>query len=269
MTRVLVIGDVGGHADQLRAALAAAGVAGRIPAGLTVVQVGDLVDRGPDSPGVLRLVRRYLDEQPDRWIQLAGNHESQYLPGGTAFWPERLAAADADLLRTWWADGRLQVAAALRSSTSDDFLITHAGLTVGAWRALGSPDSAGLAARLLNDRPPLLWSDNLAAVNRDAGPFWAEAGWELHEPWLEYRGMVPFGQIHGHSALVRYQDQAWRCPGRVRQKSTVDWSARHTRTRVGGRLFIAVDPKHGRAGAPSWRPLELTDAEVLGQPVPS
>src|SRR5215470_18849911 len=110
--RVAVIGDVGGHADQLREALARLGTDGdeprlpggaqaepgfggaehppRLPEGLTVIQVGDLVDRGPDSTGVLDLVGRYLEEQPDQWIQLAGNHEAQYLPGGTPFWRERL-----------------------------------------------------------------------------------------------------------------------------------------------------------------------------------
>jgi hypothetical protein len=108
-------------------------------------------------------------------------------------------------------------------------------------------------------------------VDHAAGPLWAEAGWKLHEPWLEYYaagGFVPFGQVHGHSSLVRYADQTWRCPGRVWQRSTVDWKARHVTTRVGGRVFIGIDPKHGRYGAPAWAPLVLADATVLG-PVPT
>ena len=70
MGRIAVIGDVGGHLVQLEAALASLGasrVDHRLPDDLTVVQVGDLIDRGPDSAGVLDLVGRYLDSQPTQW----------------------------------------------------------------------------------------------------------------------------------------------------------------------------------------------------------
>ncbi|WFE98601.1 metallophosphoesterase [Micromonospora sp. WMMD964] len=43
-----------------------------------VIQVGDLIDRGPDSAGVLAFVWQRLADSR-RWIQLIGNHESQYL----------------------------------------------------------------------------------------------------------------------------------------------------------------------------------------------
>lgn len=90
MGRLAVIGDVGGHVDQLRWALDWLGTTdGRLPPDLVVVQVGDLVDRGPDSVGVLDVVARLLTEQPEQWIQLVGNHEVQYLPDGTVFWPDR------------------------------------------------------------------------------------------------------------------------------------------------------------------------------------
>jgi Calcineurin-like phosphoesterase len=268
MSRVAIIGDIGGHPDQLRQALAMAGVTDdRLPDDLTVVQVGDLVHRGSDSAGVLAIVRGYLDDQPDQWIQLAGNHESHYLPGGSSFWPEHLADADADLLRAWWTDGRLRVAAAVHIPDLGEVLITHAGLTVGAWQTLGEPPSAPAAAALLNQRPePLIWRGNGAEIDTAAGPLWAEAGWELYEPWMGYHaqgGLAPFSQVHGHSSIVSYRDRTWRCPGRVRQRATVDWQARQVRVRIGGRVFIGVDPKHGRGGAPQWRPLVLADADAL------
>jgi len=270
MAQVVLIGDVGGHPDQLRNALHALGAdpdGHGLPEDVTVVQVGDLVDRGPDSPGVLRLVRWYLDNQPERWIQLTGNHEAQYLPGGTEFWPERLADDDVDVLRSWWAEGRLRTAVAIREAGAEDLLITHAGLTVGAWRELGEPPTAALAARLLEERPtPLIFRGGGFGVDRAAGPFWAESGWELHEPWLEYYaggGFVPFGQVHGHSQPVRFADRTWRCPGRVRQRASVDWSARHVRVRIGGRIFSAIDPKHGVTGAAQWAPLVLDGARLL------
>jgi hypothetical protein len=64
MARVILIGDVGGHPDHVRAALSAAGAYPRVPDGTIVVQVGELVDRGPDSPGVLEMVDTYLRDQP-------------------------------------------------------------------------------------------------------------------------------------------------------------------------------------------------------------
>lgn len=270
MGRVIVIGDVGGFPDQLSAALIGAGARKkdlRLPADLTVIQVGDLVDRGPDSPGVLRIVADRLDDQPDQWIQLLGNHESQYLPGGDHFFPERLSKADARLLRTWWDDGRLRVAAAVRTADGDDYLLSHAGLTVACWQELGEPATAAAAARLLDERPePLLWRGFYTGTDGKSGPLWAEAGSELYGEWLSFHatgGFVPFGQIHGHSQVVGFRDRSWRCTGRIRQRATVDWEARHVRVRAGGRVLIGVDPKHGRNGAPSWRPLELDGATVL------
>jgi hypothetical protein len=53
------------------------------------------------------------------------------------------------------------------------------------------------------------------------------------------------------------------CEERVRQRSTVDWTARHTTTRIHGARFIGVDPRHGRYGAPQWAPLTLADAVLL------
>jgi hypothetical protein len=106
---------------------------GLLPPDLVVIQVGDLVDRGPDSSGVLDVVARMLAEQPLQWIQLVGNHEAQYLPGGALFWRDPLASADGD-----------------------ELLLTHAGLTLAGWQELGAPMSAAVAAAALNDRPELI-----------------------------------------------------------------------------------------------------------------
>lgn len=263
MARIAVVGDVGGHADQLRQALRELEVAsGHWPQDLVVIQVGDLVDRGPDSLGVLDTVASLLG---GRWVQLTGNHESQYLPGATPFWPEPLPPAGVEQLREWWANGRMQVAAAI-TTNGEEFLLTHAGLTVAAWQQLGSPVSAAQAADLLNGRPDLIWQMGAHARDEQAGPLWAESGAALHEPWMRYDGIVPFGQIHGHSTIVHFGQQRWRCEGRVRQRATVDWHARHVRVRIGGRLFIGVDPGHGVTGASSWQPLLLDDADIHATP---
>lgn len=169
MPRIVIVGDVGGCADQLeRVVLPLADDPDTV-----VIQVGDLVDRGPDSAGVLRLVGGRL--AAGRWVQLIGNHEAQYL-GGVRFWPEPLSEADAAVLRQWWLREWLRVAAAVRTAAGEELLLCHAGLTVDAWRLLGAPVTAGTAADLLNTRPePLLWDFD--------GPLWAEAGSRVYPSW--------------------------------------------------------------------------------------
>ena len=100
--RVAVIGDVGGHLAALRFELFRLGAdphTGTLPPGLTVVQVGDLVHRGPDSEGVVALVDRYLREQPGQWIQIVGNHEAFYLTEPMFHWRERVTEATAASIR--------------------------------------------------------------------------------------------------------------------------------------------------------------------------
>ncbi|MFZ5894374.1 MAG: metallophosphoesterase [Myxococcota bacterium] len=74
MSRTIVIGDVHGCVVELNELLSKVGVA----SGDQVVFVGDLVARGPDSRGVLRLVRE-LGAKAVR-----GNHEERLLAARTA-----------------------------------------------------------------------------------------------------------------------------------------------------------------------------------------
>ncbi|MEU7568519.1 polynucleotide kinase-phosphatase [Streptomyces fradiae] len=71
-----IVGDVHGCSAELEALLAKLGyVDGRHPEGRTAVFVGDLVDRGPDSPGVLRRVMGMV-ESGDA-LCVPGNHENK------------------------------------------------------------------------------------------------------------------------------------------------------------------------------------------------
>lgn len=77
--RVYAIGDIHGRADLLAALIAAidADDAARGPAQTNIILLGDLIDRGPDSAGVIRLVR---DWQARRAVRiLMGNHEEMFL----------------------------------------------------------------------------------------------------------------------------------------------------------------------------------------------
>ncbi|MGP3956406.1 polynucleotide kinase-phosphatase [Nonomuraea sp. 3N208] len=71
-----LIGDVHGCRAELETLLRELGWEGvRHPQGRTAVFVGDLVDRGPDTPGVLRLVMDMVEAGTA--ICVAGNHEQK------------------------------------------------------------------------------------------------------------------------------------------------------------------------------------------------
>jgi serine/threonine protein phosphatase 1 len=77
--RVYAVGDIHGRLDLLDDLLAmiAADDAARGSAATTVVFLGDLVDRGPDSAGVVERLR-LLAESDSRLRFLTGNHEEVF-----------------------------------------------------------------------------------------------------------------------------------------------------------------------------------------------
>ncbi|MCC9705071.1 polynucleotide kinase-phosphatase [Streptomyces sp. MNU76] len=72
-----IVGDIHGCASELEALLGKLGyVDGVHPEGRTAVFVGDLVDRGPDSPAVLRRVMSMVGS--GNALCVPGNHENKY-----------------------------------------------------------------------------------------------------------------------------------------------------------------------------------------------
>ncbi|MEU1055036.1 polynucleotide kinase-phosphatase [Streptomyces sp. NPDC005876] len=72
-----IIGDVHGCAAELETLLGRLGYTDGVhPGGRTAVFVGDLVDRGPDSPGVLRRVMSMV--KSGNALCVPGNHEHKY-----------------------------------------------------------------------------------------------------------------------------------------------------------------------------------------------
>jgi serine/threonine protein phosphatase 1 len=69
---VFAIGDVHGQLDMLEHALSL--IDRDSAAGATVVLLGDYVDRGPESAGVLNLIANGLSEGRP-WVPLLGNHD--------------------------------------------------------------------------------------------------------------------------------------------------------------------------------------------------
>lgn len=243
MSRVAVIGDVSGHLLELERLLGDLGVdveTGHVPGDLTVVQVGDLVHRGPGSAGVVALVERVRQANPDRWLQLVGNHETQYVRSPVFRWNETLDDATQSTLEDWWQSGWMTVAVALETTGqevrapggqrihvgSGGLLVTHAGLTAGRWNMLGSPLDASEAARAVNEDARRRSDDDWTGVwapgvmltrapDMNAGCVWAAADSELAVSWVNWAGragaLPDFHQAHGHArpAWVSRNGLAW------------------------------------------------------------
>lgn len=176
--RIYAVGDVHGCADRLRAlhALIAADLRSSPVPDATLVHLGDYIDRGPDSAGVLRLA-----EQPavpvDRVVNLAGNHEAMLLdalaglPGAARHWVEN--GGDATLeswgipctasCDTWRGRIPERDLAMLRGlamrHAQDGYLLVHAGVRPGV--ALDKQSDLDL---LWIREPFLSWPDPFAAV---------------------------------------------------------------------------------------------------------
>jgi serine/threonine protein phosphatase 1 len=86
MMKTFVIGDIHGRREQLDALLE---MLPRDESEDTLVFLGDLVDRGPDAPGVVERVVSLVEENPE-WVRcIRGNHEQMlldFLDEGTGLW---------------------------------------------------------------------------------------------------------------------------------------------------------------------------------------
>jgi len=82
--RVYAVGDIHGRLDLFEGLVAAidADDAARAPADTTIILLGDLVDRGADSAGVIALARAWQQRRKVRI--LGGNHEEMFLRSFTS-----------------------------------------------------------------------------------------------------------------------------------------------------------------------------------------
>jgi serine/threonine protein phosphatase 1 len=100
--RAYAVGDIHGRLDLLEGIIERieADIASRPPRRNFIIFLGDLIDRGPDSAGVVERLRTY--RHPDaRMIFLGGNHEEVML---------RLLAGEKDILSSWLKFGGAECA---------------------------------------------------------------------------------------------------------------------------------------------------------------
>ena len=271
--RIAVIGDVGGHAWALRRCLQEIGAdttTGAIPDDLLVIQVGDLIHKGPDSAGVVALVDRMMSGSPDQWVQLIGNHEAQEGLGGPDFWHESLSSGLRSDLRRWVDSDRARLAVALDTVEYGPVLVTHAGLTRHKWVGIGRPDEPDSAAAILNKEfaadPGLAFAagEMLGVKPRlPVGVAWASPR-ELLTSWdMEH---LPFSQVHGHASPRRWSSDTWAegVPRRTTVRATADRHKRHSDFPwPGGEHILCVDPGFGADAAPVPLVPLMVNGEVL------
>lgn len=92
------------------------------------------------------------------------------------------------------------------STVNKNRLVSHGGLTYGEWLAIGSPETAELASRLLNEKyaetiyqgPAFKLGD---PPNYSANPIMADPTMELLPSWVTAPVACPFDQIYGSGSL--------------------------------------------------------------------
>ncbi len=187
--RVYAIGDTHGCADRLAAmhALVAQDAAARPGPEPLVVHLGDYVDRGPDSPGVLDLVCGPPPVPGAAVVNLLGNHEQMMLaaldPAATeqvvTFWLDNGGAATLEAYGADPADARSWAAVPPRDL--DRLRRLRPMLHIGGYVFA----HAGIEPETPLDRQDVM-----------------DLAW-IREPFLSWRGRLPAVVVHGHTPAER------------------------------------------------------------------
>ncbi|MBI5165297.1 MAG: serine/threonine protein phosphatase [Magnetospirillum sp.] len=205
-TRVYAVGDVHGRTDLLDLLLArmAEEVAVDRPERLVVVFLGDYVDRGPDSRGVVERLAAGPPSGPlagAEWVCLRGNHEDfllRFLDGG----------ADG---KAWCYNGGLETVRSYAGAIPDGLEGDMAALQLLLSRAL-PPAHLRFLSRL-----KLSWSEGdyvfvHAGVRpgvalEDQAP--ADLMW-IRDDFLAHGGPMDKVVVHGHSVRPTPEVRPWR-----------------------------------------------------------
>ena len=265
MSTIALFGDIGGHFKPFKDALCRLGIEFDDesdalaptwwPPDLIVIQVGDLVHRGPHSDLCVMLAGTLLHQLPDRYIQLAGNHEGHHLGGPQFGHPNdpsyELEPHTESTLKALWWERKIKMAQAIEAEDLGDVLVTHAGLVPELWKKLGSK-SARSTALSLNSmgsqaafRPGLMLGGDRPGQRPIPGVAWAWCSMELYPMW---RGReAPFHQVHGHSTPYWWNAKQWsQGPPGMESYVTLDKARRFSTADIGGKRFFCIDQSLGR-----------------------
>lgn len=190
--RVYAVGDIHGRLDLLEALLdrIAADEAGREPADTAIIFLGDLVDRGPESAGVVERLR-VLAAGDGRLRFLLGNHEEVFLGA---------LAGDMKALRLFCRIGGRET-------------VLSYGVDAATYEALDYPELADLLQRIVpaEHRRFLEGFEDMIALGdycfvhagvRPGRPLDEQRTGDLRwirEPFLDHSDRLGKRVVHGHS----------------------------------------------------------------------
>jgi serine/threonine protein phosphatase 1 len=163
MPRLIAIGDIHGCTRELDALLALV----RPQPQDQLIFLGDYVDRGPDTPGVIdRLIR--LRESFENLVTLRGNHDEWFMD------------ARNGRARGWLSVGGLATLKAYAPK-----IVRDLGSDQSA--ASASPNSATLARRALDRVPDAHWQfmEDCVLYHRQGGHIFVHAGLDPFKPLEE------------------------------------------------------------------------------------
>ncbi|MDT0329083.1 polynucleotide kinase-phosphatase [Nocardiopsis lambiniae] len=257
-----VIGDIHGCREELEELLAALGyeftrdglgraVGARHPEGRTVVFVGDLVDRGPDTPGVLRLAMGMVRDGDA--LCVPGNHENKLIRAlrGVKVTPTHGLAESLEQLGRETEEFRKEVLDFCEGLVSH--LILDEGRLVVAHAGLKEAYHGRASGRV---RSFALYGDTTGETD--------EYGLPVRLPWArDYRGKAAV--VYGHTPVLKAEwvnntlclDTGCVFGGRLTalrypEREIVDVAARET----------WYEPSRPLGGETSDGPTERSDAVV-------
>jgi serine/threonine protein phosphatase 1 len=190
--RVYAIGDVHGRLDLLDRLLARidADNAARGTAETSLIFLGDLVDRGPDSAGVVERLR-LLAESGRRVRFLAGNHEEVFLDA---------LRGDAKALRLFCRIGGRETVLSYGIDAAEYLSLDHEELSQALDRTVPDAHRAFLGAFedviVIGDYAFVhagINPDRLLEDQRTGDLRWIRA------PFLDHRGRLAKRVVHGHT----------------------------------------------------------------------
>jgi serine/threonine protein phosphatase 1 len=245
--RAYVVGDVHGRLDLLEAMLAMveADVAERPVRRATLVFVGDLIDRGADSAGVVERLRTY--RHPDIGTAfILGNHEEVLL---------RILGGETGLIDKWrWFGGKECIAS--YGADPEDFARLDEQAALEQARKLVPKAHVDF---LMNFADSCRFGDYLVvhAGIRPGVEFERQSQEDLRwirAPFLNYTGDHGFTVVHGHTIVPDIVE--------TENRIAIDTGAYRT-----GRLTALVIEGRDRSYLTATAPLD--DSSSISEQVPS
>jgi len=253
--RLVAVGDVHGELERFHDILRAEQLIDAdndwIARDTILLQMGDVIDRGPYSLESFQFIRDLQKKAPEKGshvVRLFGNHELLVLQGIYFYCNFSNLKRLRQELRNEIIEGKIQAAFTWKGR-----LYTHAGLRLGILKRIS--DELGIAtdhwepyyekiAEYLNQltrkrvkednfKHPIFWVDSSrGGINEVGGIFWS------HYPDLESEWLNPIRQVVGHSPLHK------------KTRKGIRW------TKDGNKINIDVGLYTGYSGNQAWLVVE-------------